>query len=79
MSTGYQVADLTPYSDLKVGVMRGMELQPTAGANTASQTYNLTGTTDGDEFAVVATFRNGDDELYAGGIWAATYQLPRSA
>jgi|GEM_PF-1584182 len=63
-----------PYSDLKVSVLDGVELQPTAGANTASQTYNLTGTTDGNEFAVVATFRSGDKELYAGGIWAATYQ-----
>ena len=66
-----------PYSDLKVSVLGGMELQPTAGANTASQTYHLTGTTDGDEFAVLAKFRSGDDNLYAGGIWAATY-LPKS-
>ncbi|BDX37768.1 hypothetical protein CYCD_11230 [Tenuifilaceae bacterium CYCD] len=67
-------SEATPYSDLKISVMGGAELQPTTGANTANQTYNLTGTTEGDEFAVVTKFRSGDKDLYAGGIWAATYQ-----
>lgn len=67
-------ADSDPYSDLKVGVLGGNDLLPTAGANTATQTYNLTGTTAGDQYAVVATYDQDGKRKYAGGLWAATYQ-----
>ncbi len=67
-------ADSYPYSDLKVGVLGGNDLLPTAGANTATQTYNLTGTNDGDQYAVVAKYTQEGKSKYVGGLWAATYQ-----
>ena len=63
-----------PYSDLKVGVLGGNDLLPAAGANTATQTYNLTGTNDGDQYAVVAKYTQEGKSKYVGGLWAATYQ-----
>jgi len=70
-------SDSFPYSDLKVGIWGGDDLVPVAGSSTALQTYNLKGTNEGDEFAVVAKFNSDDKEVHAGGIWAVTYQ-PKS-
>jgi|GEM_PF-1957729 len=70
-------SDSFPYSDLKVGIWGGDDLVPVAGSNTALQTYNLKGTNEGDEYAIVAKFNSDDKEVHAGGIWAVTYQ-PKS-
>lgn len=70
-------SDSFPYSDLKVGIWGGDNLVPVAGSNTELQTYNLKGTNEGDEYAIVAKFNSDDKEVHAGGIWTVTYQ-PKS-
>ncbi|MEY1639431.1 hypothetical protein [Tenuifilum osseticum] len=67
-------ADSLDYSKLKVRILGGSTLTPTTGANTPLQTFNLTGTTPGDEYAVVAQYEKDKENAYAGGLWAATYQ-----
>jgi hypothetical protein len=66
--------DTLSFDKLKVGVYNGANLAPSAGANTSKQTYTLTGTTDGDVQAIVASFAdaNGDTQ-YAGGLNTITY------
>jgi len=68
-----QGSDSLSYSTIKV-VADGRPLAPSAGANTALQTYNLTGTRSGDEYPVLAIYSKDNKDAYVGGLWTATYQ-----
>ncbi|MDI3527598.1 MAG: hypothetical protein PWR03_1781 [Tenuifilum sp.] len=66
--------DTLSFDKLKVGVYNGGNLAPSAGANTSKQTYTLTGTTDGEVQAIVASFADAKgDTQYAGGLNTITY------
>jgi len=65
--------DSLAYSALKV-LADGKTLTPTTGANTALQTYNLIGTSPGDEYPMLASYSVDDKKAHAGGLWTATYQ-----